>query len=142
MNETHRPRRIGRSIGAVLAGLVATVILSMATDAALQAFGIFPPVGQRVRNSLLLLATAYRAIYSVASSLLTARLAPYRPMRHALAGGSVGVVISTVGTVVTWNGGRAFDPKWYPIAPIGLAMPCAWAGGKLHPMWFPERAEN
>ena len=32
MNETHRPRRIGRSIGAVFAGFVAVVVLSLGTD--------------------------------------------------------------------------------------------------------------
>ena len=32
MNERHRPRRIGRSIGAVFAGFVAVVVLSLGTD--------------------------------------------------------------------------------------------------------------
>ncbi len=52
-------------------------------------------------------------------------------MQHALAGGGVGFVVSVVGAMVTWNGGPAFGPHWYPLALIVIAMPCAWAGGKL-----------
>jgi hypothetical protein len=41
VSETHRPRRMLRSIGAVLAGLLAIIILSSATDIALHATGVF-----------------------------------------------------------------------------------------------------
>jgi hypothetical protein len=111
--------------------MVVVIILSLATDLALHAAGIFPPLGQPMANPLLLLATLYRTIYSIAGSYITARLAPYRPMGHALAGGVVGVVMSTLGAVATWNRGAEFGPHWYPLALIALAMPCAWAGGKL-----------
>ncbi len=120
-----------RSIGAVLAGFVAVIILSIGTDAALRTAGILPPLEQRVPDALLLLATAYRTIYSIAGSYISARLAPNRPMRHALALGVVGFVASTAGAVATWNAGPAYEPKWYPLALIVLAMPGAWAGGKL-----------
>ncbi|MCU1275765.1 MAG: hypothetical protein JWO48_3196 [Bryobacterales bacterium] len=39
MSATHRPRRIGRSIGALLAGFVFVVILSIGTDIVLHATG-------------------------------------------------------------------------------------------------------
>ncbi len=131
ISEPHPPRRIGRSIGAVLAGIVAGVILTLATDIVLHAIGVFPPWGQPVSDGPLLLATAYRAVYGVVGSYIAARLAPDRPMQHALAGGVVGLVVSIVGTVVTWNRGPAFGPHWYPLALIVIAMPCAWVGGKL-----------
>jgi hypothetical protein len=83
-------------------------------------------------DSLFLLATAYRIVISVAGCYITARLAPDRPMRHALALGVVGVVASAAGAVATWNRGPAFGPHWYPLALIALAMPCAWLGGKLY----------
>ena len=120
-----------RSIGAVLAGFLAVVVLSIGTDFALQAAGIFPPLGQRVPDRLILLATAYRTVYSIAGSYLAARLAPNRPMRHALALGVLGLVASTAGAVATWNAGPAYEPKWYPLALIALALPGAWVGGKL-----------
>lgn len=131
MGETRGSRRIGRSIGAVLAGLVAIFILSLGTDVALHAAGVFPPWGQPMNDGLFLLATVYRTVYSVAGCYLTAQLAPQRPMRHALWLGVVGLVLSTVGAVATWNRGPAFGPKWYPLALIALAMPCAWMGGRI-----------
>jgi hypothetical protein len=133
MSETHPPRRIGRSIGAVLAGFLAGVILSLGTDVVLHAAGVFPPWGQPMidADGSLLLATVYRTIYGVAGSYIAARLAPDRPMAHALALGVVGLVASIVGAALTWNGGPAFGPHWYPLALVVLAMPQAWAGGRL-----------
>jgi hypothetical protein len=131
MIETHRPRRIGRSIAALLAGFAAVVVLSLGTDFTLHATRVFPPLGQPMSDALFLLATAYRTVFSVVGSYITARLAPDRPMQHALAGGVVGLVLSTVGAVVTWNKGPAFGPHWYPLSLIATAMPSAWAGGRL-----------
>jgi surface polysaccharide O-acyltransferase-like enzyme len=130
-SETRRPRRILRRIGAVLAGLLVIVILSSATDAALHATGVFPPSGQPMSDALFLLATAYRIVYAVAGSYITARIAPDRPMQHALALGVVGLAISFAGATATWNAGPAFGPKWYPLAVIAIALPCAWVGGRL-----------
>jgi hypothetical protein len=106
------------------------VVLSIGTDAALHAAGIFPPLGQPMSDALFLLATAYRIFFSVVGSYVTARFAPDRPMQHSLAGGVVGLILSTVGAVVTWNRTN-MGPHWYPLALIVLAMPGAWAGGKL-----------
>jgi hypothetical protein len=132
MNETPRPRNILRSIFAVLAGFFAVVVTHIGTDAIMHTTGIFPPWGQPMSDALFLLATIYRTIFSVAGSYLTARLAPHHPMRHAFIGCAIGLVLSTVGTVVTWNRGPEFGPHWYPIALIVLALPTAWVGGKIH----------
>jgi surface polysaccharide O-acyltransferase-like enzyme len=142
VSETHRPRRILRSIGAVLAGLFVIIILSSATDMALHASGIFPPFGQPMADGLFLLATAYRIVYGVAGSYLAARLAPDRPMQHALALGVVGLAISIAGAAATWNAGPTFGPKWYPLAVIAIALPCAWAGGRLREMQVRARADS
>jgi hypothetical protein len=131
MNDTSPPRRIFRSIGAVLAGLIAIFILSSGTDMVLHATGVFPPLGQPMNGGLFLLAAAYRVVYGVATSYLVARLAPDRPMGHALVFGAIGVILSTAGAVATWGRGPEFGPKWYALAIIAIAMPCAWAGGRL-----------
>jgi hypothetical protein len=131
MNETHPPRHVLRSIGAVLAGFFATFILSIATDLALHAAGVFPPWGQPMSNALFVLATVYRTIYTVGGGYITARLAPDRPMGHALTLGIVGLFAATAGTVATWDKGPEFGPKWYPLALVVLAIPCVWLGGKL-----------
>ena len=78
-----------------------------------------------------IVATGYRTHYSITGGYLTARLAPSRPMLHAIVLGVLGVLVGSAGAVVTWNGGPAFEPKWYPLALIAIALPCAWAGGKL-----------
>jgi len=79
-----------------------------------------------------LLATFYRIVYGVMASYIIARLAPDRPMMHALVGGLLGLVVSIAGAAATWNKGPAFGPHWYPLALIVLAMPQAWVGGKLY----------
>jgi len=131
MDDTHPPRHLGRSLLALLAGMLADIILSIGTDVLLHVIGLFPPLGQPVSSPLLLLATAYRSVYGVIGSYIAARLAPNRPMMHALVLGMVGFVVSIVGAVVTWNKGPAFGPHWYPVALIVLALPTAWLGGKL-----------
>lgn len=131
VSETQGTRHIGRSIGAIVVGIVAGIVVTIITDVALHAVGVFPPLGEPTPDGPLVLATAYRIVYSTAASYLIARLAPNRPMQHALVGGAFGVVASAVGAVVTWNRGPAFGPHWYPIALIVTALPCAWLGGKL-----------
>jgi hypothetical protein len=143
MSETHPPRRIGRSIGALLAGMLVGIILTIGTDIVLHVIGIFPPWGQSMVgfDGALLLATVYRTVYGVVGSYIIARLAPDRPLQHALVGGVVGLVVSTLGAALTWNKGPAFGPHWYPLALIVLAMPQAWVGGKLRLMQSPARAD-
>lgn len=140
-SEKGLPRRIGRSIGAVLAGIVVGVILTIGTDVVLHAIGVFPPWGQSMAgfDGALLLATVYRTVYGVVASYITARLAPDRPMAHALTGGVVGLAVSILGAVLTWNKGPAFGPHWYPLALVVLAMPQAWAGGRLRVMQLRAR---
>jgi len=126
-NESVRPqpsRRILRRVGAVFAGLVLIVILDTGLDVIMHATGVFPPWFWPMPTNLWLLALAYRAIDSITGSYLTARLAPDRPIAHAL-------VLGLIGVIVTWNKGPEFGPKWYPIALVIIALPCALIGGTL-----------
>jgi hypothetical protein len=136
MTETTNPitalpaRRLGRSIGAVAAGFVAVVILSLGTDQVLHTLGIYPPWGQVMRaQGLFLLALGYRTIFSIFGSYLAAALAPRNPMKHALALGWFGLVPSMGGVVAAMT--KDLGPVWYPIAILVLALPCAWVGGAL-----------
>lgn len=139
MNDARPPRRLGRSLIALLAGMLVGIILSIGTDVLLHAIGLFPALGQPVSSPLLLLATVYRSVYGVISSYVAARLAPSQPMSHALVLGMLGFIVSTVGAVVTWNMGPAFGPHWYPVALVVLAIPTAWLGGKLRMMQLESR---
>jgi hypothetical protein len=118
----------------VVAGIVTAVGLTLGADLALYALGIFPPAGQPARDGQLALATVYRVVFGVLGSYVSARLAPNRPMWHAMIPGILGFVVSIVGAVATWNRGPAFGPHWYPLALIVTALPCAWVGG-----WLRER---
>jgi len=143
MNETNPPRRIGRSIIAVLVGMVVGIVLTIATDIVLHEIAVFPPWGASMvgYDGALLLATVYRTVYGIAASYIIARLAPNRPMQHALVGGFIGLVVSILGAALTWNKGPAFGPHWYPVALIVLAIPQAWAGGKLRAMQLTARTQ-
>lgn len=120
-SEQSRPRRVLGRIGPVLAGVAVVIVLSVGTDASLQAVGIFPRLGEPMPGRLLLVATMYRTAYVVVGGNIAARLAPDRPMRYAMALGIVGLVLSTAGAVSTWGVG----PAWYPLSLVATAMPGA-----------------
>jgi hypothetical protein len=131
MSAEARPRRRGRSVLAVLAGFVVIFVLSLGTDGILHATGVYPPWGQTMADSLFGLATAYRILYGVFGCWVTARLAPDRPMAHAMVLGVIGFVLSLAGLVFAQKQGPEFGPLWYSIAIVAIALPCAWAGGRL-----------
>jgi|SRR5262245_1045473 len=129
-----RQNRILRRTGAVLAGVLVIIILSIAMDTMTHASGVFPPFGQPMADALFVVALTYRSVFSVAGSYIAARLAPYRSMQHALTVGAVGLGLSVLGAALTRGRGPEFGPLWYPVALLVLAMPCAWAGGRLREM--------
>ena len=131
-SKTHGSRHVIRSIGAVFAGLLFIIIVSLATDILLHATGIYPPWFQPMSTGLWVLATAYRIVYGIVGGYITARLAPDQPIPHAVVLGVIGFVLSIAGAVGTWNGGPEYGPKWYPICLVLIAVPCAWLGGKLY----------
>ena len=120
-----------RRIGAVFAGLLAIFVVTTIVDVVLHATGVFPPWGQPMSDALFGVAVAYRIVFGVMGGYITARVAPDFPMRHAIALGIIGVLISAGGTIATWNRGPEFGPKWYPLSLIVISIPCAWLGAKL-----------
>jgi hypothetical protein len=128
MNATAPSRRPLRSTGAVLAGLLAIFVLSLGTDEVLHLSGVYPPWNQPMSDGLYGLATAYRIVFGIVGCYLAARLAPSRPMLHALVLGGIGVVLSILGAIGGWHLGT----HWYPLALILISLPCAWIGGKLY----------
>lgn len=104
--------------------------LFLGTDEVLHLAKIYPPWGQLMSEKLFALATAYRLVFGVAGSYVTARLAPYRPMLHSVIGAAIGMVLTTLATVGTWNR-TEMGPHWYPIILIATALPTAWLGAKF-----------
>jgi hypothetical protein len=122
------PRRLLRSTGAVLLGFASVVVLSLGTDQVLHVLQVYPPWGQPMYDPALnLLALAYRCVYAVVGGYVAARFAPHAPMRHVLALGVIGVVLSLAGAIAMWSAG----PGWYPVALVLTALPCTWLGGVL-----------
>ena len=119
-----------KSIWAVVAGVLVIVVVSTIVDVVLHVAGVYPPVEQPIDNALSVLATSYRVVISIAGAWITARLAPDKPMQHAMILGYVGVVLGLVGVVVTWN--KGLGPRWYPIALVVLAIPQCWVGGRIY----------
>ena len=122
--------RILQSIGAVLAGFVAVVTLSMGVDAALHAVHYYPPESQGlwdpVQNAV---ALAYRSLFTVVGGWIAARLAPSRPMIHAGVLALLGQAAGLAGVIFTWN--MNLGPHWYPIALAAEAIPLTLLGGWL-----------
>jgi hypothetical protein len=131
---------IWRSIWAVVAGVLFIIIVTTLVDIVLHAAHVYPPMNQPINDALATLATAYRVIISVAGAWLTARLAPGRPMTHAMALGVVGVVLGLVGLIMTWNLG--LGPRWYPVALVVLAIPQCWLGGWLYERQYARSAAS
>ena len=119
-----------KSLWAVVAGVIVIVVVTTIVDIALHAAGVFPPMDQPLTHGLALLATSYRIVISIGGAWLTARLAPNKPMKHAMILGCLGVVLGLVGAVATWNLG--LGPRWYPILLVVLAIPQCWVGGRIY----------
>jgi hypothetical protein len=127
-----------RSIGAVFAGLVFIVVSHTAVDMLLEAAGIFPPPGEGLHVTwMLLFVTAYRTVLSVAGCYLAAFLAPRRPLKHAIVLGIIGLIGASAAAVVVIP--MELSPDWYPIALAVLALPSAWIGGKIRESQLGER---
>ena len=118
-----------RSILAVVAGLLFVLVVTTLVDIVFHALGVFPPTKQPLDHAQSAIATFYRIILGVAGAWLTARLAPARPMKHALVLGWIGTGLAALGLAVTWNLG--LGPRWYPILLLMLALPQCWLGGKI-----------
>lgn len=120
-----------QSVVALLAGFAAVVVLSLAADTVFHMLGVYPANGQAMNEvGDNVLALSYRCVFGALGSYIAARLAPARPMGHALILGLIGTALATLGVVATWN--LNLGPHWYPIALVVTALPCAWIGGALY----------
>jgi len=119
---------IVRSILAVVAGFLFIGALAFGTAAALTAAGVFPPATEPITDiGLVLVETAYVAVYAIAGCWLAAFLAPDRPMRHALILGVLGLALNLAMAAPTWP----LRPAWSIVLNIALVLPYAWIGGRL-----------
>ena len=131
MTQPNAHASLWRSTGAVLAGFLTVVVLSVGTDQLLHVLDVYPLWGEPMFGmGLNLLALSYRVVYTVAGGYVTARLAPRRPMRHVMVLAAIGCVIGVASAIATIP--LNLGPSWYPIAIAVTALPCTWLGGVLH----------
>lgn len=121
-------KEILKSIGAVVAGFALLVILSVITDSILEKTGVMK-TEPFVENPVWLIVTIilYRTIFNTFGCYLTARIAPNKPIKHAIILGIIGVVLTIAGLIAMWD----IPPRWYPISLLVLTLPAAWLGGKM-----------
>ena len=123
---------MGKSIWAVVAGVLFIIIITTLVDILLHAIKVYPPMTVPLTDSLAVVASSYRLVIGVLGGWVTAKLAPRNPMKHALILGLVGIMLGTAGVIATWNAGMG--PRWYPVSLVILAVPQCWLGGKIFTM--------
>ena len=121
-----------RSVGAIVGGFLVTAVASTATDAIMHAADVFPSSPQMMSAQLFVLASGYRAFFTVAGGFVTARLAPDRPMRHTWILAGIGLAAGLAGVFAYYViGGTRLGPAWYPVSIAAESIPCVWFGGWL-----------
>jgi len=117
-----------KSIWAIFAGFLTVVLLSTGTDFILEKTGIFTPPEQGFFTTwMMVLAFAYRSVYTIAGGYVTASLAPQNPMRHVVILGCIGTAAGIAGVFIGWN----LSDHWYPIALAATGFLFTWVGGKI-----------
>jgi len=117
-----------KSIGAVLTGFITIFILAVALDHFLEKAGLMQTETFNFNSGWVIAVVVIgRLLFNIAGPYITARLAPNRPLRHALILGMIGVVVNTMGGIMMWPK----TPHWFPLILILLPLPCAWIAAKL-----------
>ena len=118
-----------RLILSLLAGFIATAALSLATDHVFHVTGIYPPYGEPMFDTgLLLLASAYRVVFQIFGAYLTAMIAKDKANKAVWILGTLGAILWLVGTIV----GQELGPLWYGILGAALSIPTTLTGGRLY----------
>lgn len=118
-----------RSVWAILAGFILIGVLGFGTDAILRVMspGSFNEGGGSDNLAILLGQMLYSALYGVVGCYVAARLAPSKPMKHALILGVIGVFAAGAANAALWG----HVPAWYVITNVLLVLPLAWLGGRI-----------
>jgi len=120
-----------KSVLAVVAGFVFTLVVTLALDVLMTKFGMFTKHAVNVTTGAWLIAVAYRFVVGTGGAWITAKFAPRRPLFHALIGGAIGTALGLVGLVMAMIKGPEMGPLWYAVAVLITILPGSYIGGIL-----------
>lgn len=135
---TNTKNNVFKSIGVVLLGFMAGALLSVMTDFLLESIGVLssPDKGLFITWQIILV-LAYRGIYTVFTGALVAKLAPNKPLQHALFLAGIGVVLTVLATLDPEFASKA--PLWFPYTLAAITIPCTWLGVRIALSWNDRR---
>ncbi len=127
-----------KSTGAVLAGFVTIFILSGVTSAILVNIGVYPNGKLPLHGSPLVIIgiLVSQAIFYMAGCFVTAKLAPFKPIRHVLVVGGVGAILNLLTALGMMKDTASF---WFFLALAIMSLSIAWLSGKLYTMQAPKK---
>lgn len=97
----------------------------------MHATGVYPPPDQVMNEpKLLLLALAYRGLFTAIGGWVTARLAPSAPGKHVMALAILGLVAGALGVVAAVV--TQLGPLWYAVAVAITGPLLTLVGGRLY----------
>jgi hypothetical protein len=120
---------MARSVWAVLAGFLFIGALAAGTTKIVMSMSpqAFDASGGTSNLALLLVMLLYSSVYGMVGCYIAARLAPSKPMIHAMILGVLGVIVTGIQTAATWG----HFPAWFSVIGVASVLPLAWLGGRL-----------
>jgi hypothetical protein len=118
-----------RLVLSIIVGFVVTAVLSTAVDHVLHITGVYPPYGEPMFDTeLLLLASSYRFVFQVLGCYAMAFIAKDKATTVAWIVGLLGAALWLLGTFLN----RDMGPLWYGMAGAVLSLPSTLLGVKLY----------
>ena len=130
-------KNIFKSVGVVLLAFVGSALLSVITDFVLESIGILPdPKNGLFETWAIIIVLIYRGAYTILAGFVVGKLAPNKPMLHA-------IILGVIGTVITLlaisNPEFAQKSKlWFGYTLAAISIPCLWLGVKIQQSWIKE----
>ena len=118
-----------RSVLAVVAGFLVIGVLAFGTGKVMQSASPaqFDAAGNPTTTVMMIVQLLYVGVYATFGCWLAGRLAPSRPMLHALVLGVLGLALNIPSAMSL----RDTHPTWYLAAGILSTMLWAWLGGTI-----------
>ena len=125
---------IFKSIGVIILAFMINALLSITTDFLLESIGILPkPENGLFETWAILLVLFYRAAYTILTGFIIAKLAPVKPMLHAMILGTIALIITL--PAVSNPSFAEKSEMWFGYALLALIFAYLWLGVMVHRNW-------